>query len=373
VTAVDDRGAIGFAEKIIELLDEGRYTATYKYAVLLALIDVCLERTQISGGPPDVVTTRQLADKIVEIYWPHTVPFIERARPMILRQNTTGQAAIVSAIVRFRLRHVADPSVPRWEARRRAPQEYELLVREVEWKLIQMPLPRLQTMGHSQRQFIYQIYWDVNVNSADVARYLKGAAGCFDNRILFNPHVGEYLLQLSGLLRPLIQRRWAAMVAQVNRLEDSQLELFLFGAHRIPTARVRAALWEIQEKRCFYCNAPLREPLRGEVDHFLPWARYPEDSLDNFVIADPRCNNSKSSSLAASRHVVEWARRFEIGGRQYSQLNDVGGKSRWPREPDRTRSVARAIYLRLPADARLWLRGKEFVAPDPELIRSSLT
>jgi hypothetical protein len=52
------RDAIGFAEKVLELLDEGRYTATYKYAVLLALIDLCLEGTQASGAPPAIVTTR---------------------------------------------------------------------------------------------------------------------------------------------------------------------------------------------------------------------------------------------------------------------------------------------------------------------------
>jgi hypothetical protein len=40
VTDTDPRGAIGFAEKVLELLDEGRYTATYKYALLLALMDV---------------------------------------------------------------------------------------------------------------------------------------------------------------------------------------------------------------------------------------------------------------------------------------------------------------------------------------------
>ena len=47
----DERGAIAFDEKVLELLDEGRYTATYKYAVLLALMDLCLERTQASGTP----------------------------------------------------------------------------------------------------------------------------------------------------------------------------------------------------------------------------------------------------------------------------------------------------------------------------------
>ena len=35
--------AIRFAERVLELLDDGRYTATYKYAVLLGLMDLCLE------------------------------------------------------------------------------------------------------------------------------------------------------------------------------------------------------------------------------------------------------------------------------------------------------------------------------------------
>ena len=47
-----DRGALGIAEGVIELLDEGRYQATYKYALLLALLDPCLERTSHTGMPP---------------------------------------------------------------------------------------------------------------------------------------------------------------------------------------------------------------------------------------------------------------------------------------------------------------------------------
>jgi hypothetical protein len=36
-------------------------------------------------------------------------------------------------------------------------------------------------------------------------------------------------------------------------------------------------------------------------------------------------------------------------------------------------SVARAIYLRLPEDARLWLRQKDFVEPDEDAIRAALS
>jgi hypothetical protein len=181
VTQADDRGAIGFAEKVLELLEEGRYTATYKYAVLLALLDLCLELTQASGAPPDMVTTRQLADKIVEIYWPHTLPFASHAAGAVLKQNTTGQAEIVSAIRQFRERHAPDASIPRWESRHAAPRAYERLVRRVEWKLIEMPLPRLQTMGRSQRPFLYDIYWDHLIEQREVAPYLSGEPSTFDN------------------------------------------------------------------------------------------------------------------------------------------------------------------------------------------------
>jgi 5-methylcytosine-specific restriction endonuclease McrA len=373
VTGTDERGAIAFAEKVLELLDEGRYTATYKYAVLLALIDVCLERTASSGAPPDLITTRQVADKIVEMYWPHTVPFAVHGHTTVLRQNTTGQAEIVSSIIRFRERHAADPSVPRCQSRSAAPSAYEQLVRHVEWKLIEMPLPRLQIMGQSQRPFIYEICWDQRVEQREVTRYQAGKASTFDNRVLLKPGVGEYLLQLAGLFRPLIQRRWAAKVAQFNRLEESQLEVFLFGAARTPTAKIRAGLWEIQGRRCFYCDTRVREPVQGEVDHFVPWSRYPDDALDNLVVAERRCNGFKSSSLAAAEHLAHWARRFADNSSEYAQLDDLADRAGWDRHAVRSLSVARAIYLRLPDDARLWLRGKEFVPPDLVIILAALT
>jgi len=369
----DQRDAIGFAEKVLELLDEGRYTATYKYAVLLALIDLCLEGTQASGAPPAMVTTRQVAEKIIEIYWPHTVLFAGRVEALVLRQNAGGQAEILSAILQFRSRHAMDASVPRWEARRAAPAAYARLVRTVEWKLIQMPLPRLQMMGQSLDPFIYEIHWDVNVQRRAVELSWGGAGGDFDNRILLRPRVGDYLLQLNGLLRPLIQRRWAAMVAQLNRLEDSRLEAFLFGADRIQTARVRAGVWEIQGSRCFYCDARLGDPTRGHVDHFVPWSRYPDNSLDNLVVTDVACNGFKSSSLAAADHVARWARRFVDGSSEDRQFADLARQTGWDRQPDRSAGVARGIYLRLPLDARLWLRRHEFVAPDAAKLAAALT
>ena len=49
-------------------------------------------------------------------------------------------------------------------------------------------------------------------------------------------------------------------------------------------------MWEVQDRRCFYCRTRIADPNQSEVDHFLPWARYPDDGLDNFVVADKKCN-----------------------------------------------------------------------------------
>jgi hypothetical protein len=228
IEAQDD--AIAFAEKVFALLDETRYTNTYKLAVMLALMDLSLEKAGPSGGPPDMITTRELAEKVTEIYWPHTLPFGPGRTGTVLRQGNSGQAEIVSCIERFRS-SLSDASVTLIKARVSS-RPYSRLLDQIEWKLIEMPLPRLQTIGSSSDPFIYQIHWDRSVTRGEVLRYQMERQG-FDNRILLKPRVGEHLLRLNGLLRPLIHRRWAAMVAALNRQEDSRLEEFLFGASRI--------------------------------------------------------------------------------------------------------------------------------------------
>ena len=53
----DPHAPLALAERILELLDQDRFTATYKYAVLLALLDLCLENAARDGAAPDLLTT----------------------------------------------------------------------------------------------------------------------------------------------------------------------------------------------------------------------------------------------------------------------------------------------------------------------------
>jgi len=337
------------------MLDRGGFVATYKYAVLLALLDLCLELTSQRGEPPTSLTTRQLAEKVVQLYWPHTLPYGAGRSALVLRQNNAGQAELVGLIARFRERHAPDPSASPSRARADAAEAFERLVRGVEWKLIEMPLPRLQVVGRKEDRFLYQIGWDTAVKSSAVRAYQAGERDAFDNRILLLPSVGAQLVRLNGLLRPFLHREWAAKVADLNGLEEARLERFLFGADRQRTAQLRGPLRELQEDRCFYCGERLGP--RAEVDHFIPWARYPDDAVENLVAADGRCNSAKRDFLASGGHLGRWMERLAVHA---GALAEIAAAASWESRAPATGGVATAIYLGLPDGVDLWVAGDRF-------------
>jgi 5-methylcytosine-specific restriction endonuclease McrA len=70
---------------------------------------------------------------------------------------------------------------------------------------------------------------------------------------------------------------------------------------------VQTAKLKIQAGRCFYCARDLARS--GDVDHFVPWSRYPVDLGHDFVLAHTSCNGAKGSRLAAEEHLSRWAAR----------------------------------------------------------------
>jgi len=152
-----------------------------------------------------VLRTRELNERIVEIYWPHTAPFGQRVpEAPVLRQNAGGQAEFVSAIARVRAQRAPEAATS-WQGRLAAPKRCEVLERTVDWKLIEMPLPRLPKMGAESVDFIYEIKWNEAIAKAVIERHVGGDSAAFDDRMYLRPGVGEYLLQLHGLLRALIR------------------------------------------------------------------------------------------------------------------------------------------------------------------------
>jgi len=279
--------------------------------------------------------------------------------------NNRGQAEIVSRIARFRQHSVGDATAPLTTARLAAPAAWQQLVAYIEWKLIEMPLPRLQQVGAAHQPFIYEIGWTTTITRGETEQ--PG----FDRRLKLIGEAGEHLVTLAGLLRPLIQRHWTLTIARLNRtlLDDADLDEFLFGVARAALNPIRPDLHELQEGQCFYCSAPIKG--RVEVDHFIPWTRHPDNGLENLVAADARCNNAKRAFLASAEHVERWAARFSQQPLAQA-LADISHARRWPREPERTLSIARSIYLRLPADTPTWVSANHFAAVDAPRVAAAL-
>ena len=351
----DERDPIGLAERVLGILSEGSFSATYKFALFIAILDLCIENTSTKGLTPTSLTTRELAQKVVELYWPQVAPY-PGVGVLRFGGGMGEQAEIVSRILHLRERLGSDV-VASYQAEQVDRAAFDNLVRFVEWKLIEMPIPRLQVLGGHEHRFLYTYNWTTAVKRSTVTAYQhRRRGGNFDNRLNLLPGVGENLVRLNGIIRPLFHREWAVMVARLNSLPEAQLERFLFGCERIPLDTVRQPLSELQNHRCFYCEERLT--VRPDVDHFIPWSRFPENGLDNLVVAHPKCNNSKRDFLAAAPHVQHWVTRMrELDG----ELARVAQEKRWRRDSERTLSVARSIYLMLAPGARLWLRPSAFV------------
>jgi hypothetical protein len=107
-----------------------------------------------------------------------------------------------------------------------------------------------------------------------------------------------------------------------------------------------------------------------EIDHFIPWARHPDDAIHNLVVAHRLCNNAKRDFLAAAPHVARWSQRLR--GPTGRQLHQLATEQRWASHLATSRNVARAIYLRLPDDAKLWMRKNEFATFDRPSVETAL-
>jgi hypothetical protein len=349
-----------FAQRLLQLLDEGRFVATYKFAVLLGLIEVLAENVDPDGRAPASISTRTLARKVVEVYWPHTrvYPKLDGSS-VALRQNQAGQAKILALIDDFRAGTVGDAGGLLSQARSAAPEAFENLVRAVEFKLIEMPLGRLQLIGNDYDPFIYAISWEKPPTQSAVSR------GDFAGQLNLVAGVGDHLLRGAPLFRPLIERTWALTVARWNDLPDGQLQTFLFGATRAALARVTAGLRELAGDRCMYCRAAVRGS--AQIDHFIPWSRHFDDGIENLVYAHARCNNQKSAYLAAEDHVDRWIQRLRDPGCS-SQLAKLAAEKHWESDPSKTLAIARSTYLILPPTYKLWVSGTQFAQIDPQRI-----
>ena len=289
-----------FLGKIQRIFAESDFTATYKFALLIALADLAVE-LGAGDGEELTVSIRQIAEQFIQIYWRQALPYgtgRSNTSPGILVQNNGVQAAVVSAIVTFRTRHgAATPQLAR------ALPEYPALLGAVAQTVSAQPLNYLQNFGGLSDAFLYERA------GAGQVRLKHGVAYCLRR---FQPLV-QQLSRSHWVEHIKRNRRNTGILGQADDLED-----FLFSASRQSLLAMGQGLRKLDGAKCFYCAQALTE---ADVDHFIPFSQYPRDLAHNFVLAHPTCNRSKSDTLAAGPHLERWLERI---GRRADALQEIG-------------------------------------------------
>ena len=225
----------GFAERLLEVIDSGRRTATYKLALLIALLDLCARHSDANGRAPELLYTRDIAEQVAILYWPQVIPYLVpgAGAAVELRQITLPRAAIIAAVSTFR-GAAAAAGVASWHlARQRLPGAYQAMLDQVEVTVAEQPLPGLQAVGSRDAvfPFLYKLDWGLreSFSAARLRRYgPRGPA------VRLLPGAGDELLRLGPLVRPLVELHWTRMVAEINKVATAELGLHrhLFGADR---------------------------------------------------------------------------------------------------------------------------------------------
>ena len=334
---------VRFIANIERILSEGSFVATYKYALLVALVELAIERGDDSNREL-ALPIHDIADKFAELYWRQAAPYEadggsgrgSRAAP---EPGQAGQRHF--ALVRLRESIEGKPIDARGSTahcRLEATGRPDAIAAQ-EHAAVETSTRRPR--GHPLP-----------------VRAPAPALSC----ITLLPGVACHLRERAPLIRRLAQTEWLRFVLS---LEQNQpvlgravgLSEFLFGSSRAALSlKVSKPLRELQHGRCFYCQRSL--PSAAAVDHFIPWSRYPRDLAHNLVLAHGACNSRKSDLLGGEPYLARWAEFVSDHDSDLTQLGTEAGLL-----VDRATSVAVAEWSYGHAErvqAEVWLGGTEY-------------
>ena len=335
------RYQLQFLKNIQRLLAEGRFTASYKYALLLSLADVAVERGDDSGKAL-TISTKSLAEKFIQYYWRQALPYLPRGRSRdgkVLQQNTDRQAKIIAVLSDAHQTHGGSLSAAKRDAK-----AWKSLVSQVDQVVRGMPLWKLQTVGNSEFDFLYQ-----NVGKGKSIKLKAGVAFC--------------LRQFHGLIGDLVRGAWVRFIRGTKQNQDVlgttvDLYEFLFGSDRASLSDMVPILTSVQSGGCFYCGKTMKDGA-AHVDHFIPWSRYAVDLGHNFVLAHDKCNLAKADHVAVARHLDVWVERNDRCGTELaSAFHDRGVQHDLPT----TLRITNWTYSQIAmANGLTWEKGRTMV------------
>ena len=291
---------LAFLRRISRILDEGKFTSTYKFAMLMALTNIAVTQGDDSGKSLEV-DLDDVAREFVKLYWGMAKPYPSLGDEMLLQNREKKKPAKVITLVAA---HSAKSHGKHTRHRAYAPSAASL-ISQTRQTIAKDVLYRLQNVRPTA---------DGGTTKADrfIYDHPPDAASCATLKaITLKPGVAACMRSLRGVIAAMVQARWAQWVREHNPSlgADRGLEGFMFGADRAPVRAYAEWLYELQNGKCFYTGTKLGSPAAGEVDHFIPWSRYALDEPVNLVLASKRANANKSDHIAGSKHLQAWATR----------------------------------------------------------------
>lgn len=336
------KAQLAFLTKLQRLFSEGDFTATYKFALLVALADMSVE-CGADDGRELLLSKRQIADRFVELYWRQSAPYGTGrlgSSVGILVQNGGSQAAVVKAISEFRARF----NVASAQAARTLTAPYNALLAAVTKTVSAQPIECLQNLANATEEFLYRD------EKNGWIRLKSGVAYC--------------LRRFQPLVQQLARAHWVDHVKR-NRMNQpilgdaDDLEAFLFETPRQSLALLAVGLRKLDGDKCFYCGG---RTTVADVDHFIPFSQYPRDLAHNFVLAHPRCNRSKSDTLAAKPHLERWLQRLMS---RADDLVQIGLEAGMGADSEISRQVAAWGYTNAHSSGgRAWVAAERYEVVD---------
>jgi len=311
---------IKFLNYLQRIFSEGKFTSSYKYALLMAIADLCVEKGNV-GGKTLELKLEDIGEKFIQYYWRQSLPFgkVESKAGIILNQNKGRLPLITTKISSSQ--NLVGKSIGRF----RYTERWAGLLKDVVNVIKDQPLAKLQTLSNQPELYLYTIAVDYNSITLN-----EGIAYSFR---FFHP-----------MILNMVRGAWVSFVMSVRSNNEvlgriTDLEEFLFGSGRGSLGKIRKDLLDRRRGNCFYCENRIHG--KGHVDHFVPWALYPFDLGHNFVIADTECNSRKRDYLASDHMLNKWL-AFETFHR--NELEEIFSSRNMPYDFNASMEVAWWAY-----------------------------
>ncbi len=331
-------------------------TGTNKLGLILTLLD--LAPTLDTDAPG--ITRTHLAERYLEIHWEHATPYAGPDGDVTLRQSsarkrrgdgtTADDTKVMQEVHRLRkllkchnrgdLREkpldIVKHGIKDSEWHLEWEEEYETALARVRASLLKNPVRYLQRLPGNPDPFLYDPTSD-------------------KSGITLLPGVVESLTKFAGILRPLVEFRFAQAVVRFNhetlKLPVDDVYSHLFGRERLmPPPAMRERLVQIQDGRCIFTGHPL-PATGGSLDHVMPWSRVRLSQIENFLMTTRSVNSKKADSLLAPDAVERWLHHFNSNS---VEIQECANDHNWPAGIDGVRRVAANIYEALDATTGVW-------------------